>query len=259
MYCQKGQNRRYIIDDYTVSYAPSAKILQHCQQRKRSAPQKLTILQANPEDTAMLPHSYREIEDIRALFPKSRIVYEATENDLAAEAQKAHILHICGHADSRGITLHDKIKKKKKKDFLLEDIFATIDMPAASLVTLSACETGMLARRYEHDEYVSLTSAFLYAGSSAVVSSLWPVSDISTSLLMKKMYECLKAGCGKAEALRQAQLWLKNYGNDEAQKLLPVGETLAGRLRFWRKDLSVNADIDFSQPYHWAGFICSGV
>jgi len=48
-----------------------------------------------------------------------------------------------------------------------------------------------------------LTRAFIYAGTPAVLVSLWSV-DESTSELMKIFYTHLKAGSSKTEALRQA-------------------------------------------------------
>ena len=75
-------------------------------------------------------------------------------------------------------------------------------------MTLSACETG-LGKALSGDDLVGLTRGFLYAGSSNIVASLWEVDDEATSLLMQAFYTRLKAGIGKQEALRQAQLELR--------------------------------------------------
>ena len=104
----------------------------------------------------------------------------------------------------------------------------------AELVTLSACETLLPAldeaedevratRGLESDEpveltperldelvtgddIVGLTRAFIYAGSSSVLSSLWQVVSETTEPLMVTFYGYLQEGLSKAEALRQAQL-----------------------------------------------------
>jgi CHAT domain-containing protein len=72
------------------------------------------------------------------------------------------------------------------------------------LVTFSACETG-LAERAPGDELIGLTRGLIYAGARAVLVSLWPVDEISTSILMHEFYRALRQGTGKATALREAQ------------------------------------------------------
>ena len=53
----------------------------------------------------------------------------------------------------------------------------------AELVTLSACETGR-SEVLRGEELIGLVRAFLYAGTPAVVVTLWPVDELSTLLLM---------------------------------------------------------------------------
>lgn len=52
---------------------------------------------------------------------------------------------------------------------------------------------------------MGLTRAFLYAGASSVLGSLWSISDEATAVFMKEFYGNLKT-LDKAEALRQAQV-----------------------------------------------------
>jgi hypothetical protein len=49
----------------------------------------------------------------------------------------------------------------------------------ADLVTLSACETA-LGKVESGDDVVGSTRAFLYAGTNAVISTLWSVDDRAT-------------------------------------------------------------------------------
>jgi CHAT domain-containing protein len=58
---------------------------------------------------------------------------------------------------------------------------------------------------------VGLTRAFLAAGASGVIASLWPVSDASTAALMQEFYRLLwdeEEPRTAAEALREARLAL---------------------------------------------------
>jgi CHAT domain-containing protein len=74
----------------------------------------------------------------------------------------------------------------------------------ARLVVLSACETG-LGKLSRGDELVGLQRAFLYAGTPAVVTTLWKVDDKATFELVRSFYIRLE-GTGPVEALRQAQV-----------------------------------------------------
>jgi len=59
------------------------------------------------------------------------------------------------------------------------------------------------------DELISINRAFLYAGASSVISTLWKVSDESTYLFMDDFYTHLKSQ-PVGEAMRTAQLDLIN-------------------------------------------------
>jgi CHAT domain len=55
-----------------------------------------------------------------------------------------------------------------------------------------------------------LAGAFLYTGVPTVITSLWPVDDLSTILLMERFYDGYLSGMTPPEALRIAQLWLRD-------------------------------------------------
>jgi CHAT domain-containing protein len=75
----------------------------------------------------------------------------------------------------------------------------------ADLVVLSACETGY--GEFEAGNGIaSLARAFMYAGSSSLIVSLWQVNDYATSVIMKNLYANLANGVKKDEALRQAKI-----------------------------------------------------
>lgn len=95
----------------------------------------------------------------------------------------------------------------------------------AELVVLSACRTA--AGGVESGGRIrALSQSFIAAGAAAVVSSLWRVDDVSTSLFMRFFYRRLSAGAAIAEALRLAKI-----------------DMLETRR---------------SHPFHWAGFVLMG-
>jgi CHAT domain-containing protein len=76
----------------------------------------------------------------------------------------------------------------------------------ADLVVLSACDTG-LGESIPGEGLVGLPQAFLGAGATRVIVSLWPVEDLATSTLMKRFYhEYFANALPPSEALRRAQI-----------------------------------------------------
>ena len=80
----------------------------------------------------------------------------------------------------------------------------------ASLVTLSACDTGV--GPVDEAGVANLVNAFIEAGAESVVSTLWELEDHSTAQLMVDFYQHLALREPKAAALRQAQLDLMQQG-----------------------------------------------
>ncbi|MGK7881865.1 MAG: CHAT domain-containing protein [Crocosphaera sp.] len=107
-------------------------------------------------------------------------------------------------------------------EFTLGEIFE-LNLKKSRLVVLSACETGLIDLTSISDEYIGLPAGFLFAGSSSVVSSLWTVSDLSTSLLMMKFYEIIldkTQDISIPVALKMDQNWLRNLTVEEFDNLL---------------------------------------
>ncbi len=97
---------------------------------------------------------------------------------------------------------------------------------AARLTVLSGCETAG-GRVTTGEGTLGLTAAFLSAGVPVVVSSLWPVDDRVTRLMMRSFYRHLAAGDPVATALRRSQL-------------------------------EISRSSEYSHPYFWAGFTAVG-
>ena len=116
---------------------------------------------------------------------------DATEEKVKALSPTHDVLHFATHAElSKDDPLSSAVLLAKGggEDGRLEvrEIFG-MDL-TASLVVLSACETGLGALS-GGDELVGLTRAFIYAGSPSVVASLWKVDDASTAQLMAAFAE----------------------------------------------------------------------
>ena len=66
----------------------------------------------------------------------------------------------------------------------------------------------------------------------------------------------IKEGRGKAEALREAQLWLKDLSKRKEQSEMLAD---ADDIHWVGTKPPDETTSDFSRPHYWAGFICSGV
>jgi CHAT domain-containing protein len=82
----------------------------------------------------------------------------------------------------------------------------------AQLVILSACNTatGKLERG---EGILSLERAFQYAGSQALLSTLWTVDDAASAELTQNFLKNLKAGKTKDVALQEAKLSFLNLAS----------------------------------------------
>jgi tetratricopeptide (TPR) repeat protein/CHAT domain-containing protein len=94
-----------------------------------------------------------------------------------------------------------------------------LNLQGTELVVLSACDTG-LGKAEAGEGVFGLRRALQEAGAEAVLMSLWPVPDEETRQLMTLFYEKWLGGTEKHEALREAQLEMREKvrvreGHDE--------------------------------------------
>ncbi|WGV24796.1 CHAT domain-containing protein [Halotia branconii] len=280
-----------------VSYAPSCQLLQQVQQRKRPDFQSLFAVQ-NP--TGDLNYTDLEVQVIQSYFNTTNVL-KKTDATLTAINQSDLNTYHCAHfschgyfnwtnASQSGLILAnapvvDTATKSNSERYLnvraeethdlekcltLDKIFA-LQLEKCRLVTLSACETGLIDFENTSDEYIGLPSGFLLAGSKAVVSSLWTVSDLSTAFLMMKFYENLQTINNVSLALNQAQHWLKNLTTEEfAALLVKYDSQIAEIFAQLEEDEQIFAEeyllqaknrkpYPFKNPFYWAAFTATGV
>jgi CHAT domain-containing protein/Tfp pilus assembly protein PilF len=132
------------------------------------------------------------------------------------------------------------------------------------LLTLSACNTATGDSGREGKEVEGFAVLAQRQGAEAIIATLWPVSDPSTSELMRQFYRLReeKAGTSKAEALRQAQLrLLKGTGGiASASNSGPRSSTRVetGPSTPTAAPFKPDPNAKYSHPYYWAPFILIG-
>ncbi len=159
----------------------------------------------------------------------------------------------------RYVTLRSGRKAIPEKCLTLREIFAELQLPQCSLVTLSACETGLTDSTAMTDEYIGLPSGFLYAGSMNVVSSLWAVDDFATAILMIKFYQELPEADSVAVALNAAQNWMRGVSMEDCRVwvgLLNLDEKFRQSVELWLASSSHQQP--FRDPKYWAAFCATG-
>ncbi|MCC6463568.1 MAG: CHAT domain-containing protein [Saprospiraceae bacterium] len=214
----------YLLRSHTLQYAWSATLL--TRSVPTAAPDKgllhlAPFVQASRSGLAALPNSLHEYAGSAQVLQGST----ATADLFLDQAPAYRVLHLSTHAhagqrEQPGIEFFDR-------SLSLPEIYAL--RLNASLVTLSACETGAGAFA-EGEGVLSLARAFAYAGAQSLVASYWPVADRATASLFSAFYQQLETGTPKAEALRQAKLQLLAASDLDARKA----------------------------PYYWAAFTLSG-
>lgn len=85
----------------------------------------------------------------------------------------------------------------------------------APVVVLAACRSAEQDK--EEPGSSSIAQAFLDAGSGAVIASLWPVDDQQSSIMFLQFHKQLLRGKNPAQALRAAQLALRDQFGSSAQ------------------------------------------
>jgi CHAT domain-containing protein len=197
---------RYLVERFTISYAPSAAIYGICRARARRRARRGRALVLAHSAGGQLPFAVEEAGAVAGVLGvDARTGAAATRALLAGEGRQADLIHVAAH----GIFRHDAPLFSHVE--LADGPLTTADVfnlsLRASLVTLSACETGR-AVVGGGDELVGLARAFLYAGAAGLLVSQWRVEDASTAALMACMYQHLVDGATAAAALRAAQVAL---------------------------------------------------
>ncbi len=107
------------------------------------------------------------------------------------------------HPESSSLIFTEDLNQKEDNLLTINEI-KQLDLNC-NLVVLSACQTGY--GQYQKGEgVISLGRSFMYAGTPAVIMTLWQLSDYSAPVIMDYFYKNLKAGLPKDEALQQAKL-----------------------------------------------------
>lgn len=260
------------------------------QSRQRAATRQTdSLFLATPADD--LPFTEAEAEWLTQRFPAGAVTRllrpQATAEAIQTQATGHDIVHFSGHAR---YDWHDASQSALACfDHLLTmgNIKRNMDLRAARLVTLSACETGLSDVFNSGEEFIGLPAALLEAGAPAVVASLWPVHDVSTAFLMDRFYELWldterKPNLSIAQALHHAAQWLRHASKadllqriaesnlpEKAQKRVQklLKRVIDAQTARMSKSVALETSTHiaykpdkypFAHPFYWAAFAAYG-
>lgn len=240
---------RLLVDRAVVSYLPSGSAIGFG--RRRSITEEIFFAGlANPDleaDVAgsaaavtarrlglgPLPAAEREVRSASEALPGTAVVLvgaAATETALRDLAKAApRVLHLAGHAVLDERSDHGAailLRPTQEHDGMLFPAEIANLGVASRLVVLSACSSA-LGGPEDGRALASLTGAFLGAGSTAVLATLWEVGDEAAATFSEQFYFEIGRGHPPVVAL------------DEVKR----------RMR---------ADPVWSHPSLWAGWVLSG-
>ncbi len=212
---------RFLLDEFSVSYAPSASVYSLCCTRESNFRDE-SLVMGIPDKAA--PYIEREAQFAAAALPNALLHLgpDASEAALRQYGPSSRFIHIATHGLFRSDNPMFSSIRLGDSDLSLFDLY---QLPlSAELVTLSGCSTGLNVV-VGGDELVGLMRGLLFAGAQGILVSLWDVHDRSTAEFMTAFYGELLQGRNKAEALRAAMLQLREQ---------------------------------YPHPYYWAPFILVG-
>ena len=253
---------RYLLEDYTLHYAPAGAVLAFTASRRHAAARTgdvLLVVDPVPPTLSKLdaplprlPGARAEARAIAGLIPRTRITSlagdTATEEAIRAATSGKAVVHFATHAivndqDPFGSFLavspgRDKLNPGSEGLLTAREIYEmNLD---ADLVVLSACRSA--GGRVRGDGIATFARAFIYAGTPTLVASMWDVADQPANRLLPDFYRGWIGGATKARALRSAQLrLLRDLRAGTVQVDTPLGKILLPE-----------------HPVFWAGFVLFG-
>jgi CHAT domain-containing protein/tetratricopeptide (TPR) repeat protein len=238
-------NKRCLIEEHTISYAPSITFLTRVQANrsgeKKSEDDARLFALANPATAYVarnseakkilvsggpqlmgeiwepLPAAEKQVTELQKLYSAGRSVVltgaKAREDTFKARAGDFDIVHFATHgvlndrAPLYSYLLMSQEDLAPGEDGLLEAWELMEIKLHARLAVLSACETAR-GKISEGEGVIGLSWAFFAAGCPSEVVSQWKVDSASNTDLMLEFHRRFRSGKSAAEALRDASLTL---------------------------------------------------
>lgn len=170
----------------------------------------------------------------------------ATKDRFLQTTPYSDIIHFHGHVITDDHPLNHAMIFHGPTPLQAREVFALHLSKHNPLVMLIGCGSGR-ERIGTGDEPLGFISAFLFAGTSAVLGTMWPIHDRLSGAAFSKSF------FGMNEKMTRSA---ENRGREESDFRAGNPVDLARR---WRKAaLEIRANAATAAPYFWAGFVLCG-
>lgn len=195
----------YLIDRFTVSYAPSASLHTICLRRRATSTGPSLLLGVPDKRAPWIRHEIRSVSEILP-NPQVRLGRQANAKVLKQEGASSRFIHLATHSVFRRDNPLFSNLRLADSYLNIYDLYQ-LKLPA-ELLTLSGCGTGLNVVA-AGDELLGLMRGLLSTGAQSLLLTLWDVHDRSTAQFMVCFYSRLQKHNDKALALREAMLELR--------------------------------------------------
>jgi len=218
-----ARDRSYALDQLAISYAANLRTYLAAKDQWTGFADGLVLAVDNPASTGApaVPGAGLEAAKLSQLFDQVLVLrdQDATAEAVRRELPRASLVNFSCHGAAD--LLHPDASRLllAGPDTLSVAEIGQLDLSSVRLCILSACETAMIGLEHA-DEVINLPTALAGAGAGTVVGTLWWVPGEGSALLVNRFYQNLRSGnCSPAEALRQAQRWLRDstHGQQQAE------------------------------------------
>lgn len=208
-----------LLNKFAISYNYSVNFITDKKMEDKAAYNVLAMAPFAEKDNNAMAMSLLSAsgDEINNLPGKKIMGVAATRRAFISFSGQFPIVHLATHAvvnDANPLTSYIEFYGLKSDADSIHRLYEAeiynLDMKAAKLVILSACETGS-GLLVNGEGVISLSRAFSYAGCKSVITSLWKADDIATAFIIKRVHYYLQKGLAKDEALQKAKIdYLKN-------------------------------------------------
>jgi CHAT domain-containing protein len=261
-----------VLDRYEIVYLPQGALAQMTHPNLQTP--RLLIFGTNGEELSSL--GTMRLRDLAPDCIKEWYSQDGREK-FAAEISKINALTFLGHGkydweepslsflglcmDHGGTGFNDLIT--------LENLVKLIPSHL-NLIVLAGCETGLPRITTKVTDYKGFAEDLLsHRNISAIISTLWPIPQISTVLLMRQFHKYWLLGddaiyknpLSPATALRKAQLWLRTLSREqvivELETMMSVesSEVISKEIRTLEESI---VEHPYAHPYFWSTFYLMG-
>jgi CHAT domain-containing protein/tetratricopeptide (TPR) repeat protein len=210
---------RYLVERFGIVNALSASAFLAAERHRRESSGATAVLAVgNPsydrtlfDHLRPLPSAEREASKIASMYPRHTVLTrgDATRGRFVEAALASGVIHFGGHAVIDGEAPERSALLLAIGDAagstLTAPEIARLRFAHAPIIVLAACSTATGAT-YRMEGATSLSRAFLLAGASSVVGSLWDIDDEVSEAFFVRFHQRLASGDAPAAALRGAQV-----------------------------------------------------